>query len=95
MADFSFLYNMKSYLIRKILRKVYHVLFESSKLSSDEYIDRLGGVKVGENVLFRYLEHTLIDTTRPSLVEMGNNLDMNFYHFNPRFRHLCISESIS
>lgn len=38
---------------------------------------RRGGVKVGENVKFRYPKHTVIDMNRPSLIEIGNNVDIN------------------
>lgn len=48
-------------------------------MSSAEYVDRMRkyGIKIGDNVNFRYPSHTLIDTTRPSLVEIGNNIDIN------------------
>lgn len=48
-------------------------------LTSTEMVERLrnSGVLVGENVLFRYPDHTVIDVTRPSLVEFGNNIDIN------------------
>lgn len=38
---------------------------------------RMSGVKVGENVKFRYPKHTVIDMNRPSLIEIGNNVDIN------------------
>lgn len=38
---------------------------------------RRQGVKVGENVNFRYPEHAVIDLNRPSLIEIGNNVDIN------------------
>ena len=38
---------------------------------------RMGGVKVGENVKFRYPNHTIIDLNRPSLIEIGDNVDIN------------------
>lgn len=58
----------------KLARKIYAEI-----ISSSEYVDELRkqGVKIGENVRFRYPAHTLIDITRPCLVEMGNNLDIN------------------
>ena len=37
----------------------------------------VGGVTVGHNVKFRYPKHTVIDMTRPSLIEIGNNVDIN------------------
>ena len=41
-----------------------------------EYL-RKHGVSVGKNVNFRYPEHTTIDLTRPSLIEFGDNIDIN------------------
>ena len=38
---------------------------------------RKKGIIVGENVNFRYPEHTIIDLTRPTLIEFGNNIDIN------------------
>lgn len=32
---------------------------------------------MGENVKFRYPKHTVIDLNRPSLIEIGNNVDIN------------------
>jgi acetyltransferase-like isoleucine patch superfamily enzyme len=47
--------------------------------TSESYIKwlRQKGVKIGENVLFRHPNHTIIDFTRPSLVEIGDNVDFN------------------
>ena len=47
--------------------------------SSANFINylRLKGVKIGENVKFRYPKHTKIDLTRPSLIEIGNYVDIN------------------
>lgn len=38
---------------------------------------RANGVKVGDNVKFRFPKSTTIDVSRPSLVELGSNLDIN------------------
>lgn len=48
-------------------------------IDSDEYIRylRKQGVRIGENVHFRRPSHTIVDTTRPCLVEFGNNVDIN------------------
>lgn len=48
-------------------------------MSGVEYVDylRKQGIRVGENVNFRYPAHTMIDITRPCLVEFGDNLDIN------------------
>ena len=50
-------------------------------MESEEYVRylRRHGITVGDNVRFRYPSHTLIDTTRPSLVEFGDNIDINDY----------------
>lgn len=66
-----------------MLRNIFHIIhlwFQGGR--SIKYINycewlRKQGVKVGENVYFRSPEHTLVDITRPSLVEFGNNLDIN------------------
>ncbi len=66
-------------LLKRIVRKICNRINNYIRISSDEFVEQLRkeGAKVGENVLFRYPEHTLIDMTRPSLIEMGNNLDIN------------------
>lgn len=48
-------------------------------MSSEEYVNYLKfhGVRVGKGVNFRDPYHTIIDITRPCLVEIGNNLDIN------------------
>ena len=38
---------------------------------------RKRGIKIGNNVRFRYPQHTVIDLNRPTLVEFGDNLDIN------------------
>lgn len=50
-------------------------------IDSDTFVKHLRkkGIKVGDNVRFRYPEHTLIDMNRPTLVEFGNNIDINDY----------------
>lgn len=66
-------------LVKNFLRKVNNKLVQYTRLTSEEYVEQLRskGVQIGENVLFRYPDHTIIDVTRPSLVELGNNLDIN------------------
>ena len=62
--------------IKMLLRKCW-----LETMDSDAYCQYLKkrGVKIGSGVHFRYPSHTLIDTTRPSLVEFGNNIDINDY----------------
>lgn len=47
--------------------------------TSDSYIKwlRQKGIRIGKNVLFRHPNHTNIDFSRPSLVEIGDNVDIN------------------
>lgn len=59
-------------------------MFESIKYflslrSSDKHIDwlRSKGVKIGENTIIRYPMSTRIDLTRPSLISIGDNVDIN------------------
>ena len=70
--------NMKTIMhsIKMLLRKCW-----LETMDSDAYCQYLKkrGVKIGTGVLFRNPSHTMIDTTRPSLVEFGNNIDINDY----------------
>lgn len=59
-------------------------MFESIKYflslrSSDKHINwlRSKGVKIGENTIIRYPMSTRIDLTRPSLISIGDNVDIN------------------
>lgn len=63
-------------IFRKIIRFIKKQYYTSS---SDRYIAylRRGGVKIGDNVIFRGAKNTLIDMTRPCLVEIGDNVDIN------------------
>ena len=60
--------------IKTMLRKVW-----LRCIDSDTYIKYLRGkgIKVGDNVRFRYPHHTLIDLNRPTLIEFGNHIDIN------------------
>jgi acetyltransferase-like isoleucine patch superfamily enzyme len=60
-------------ILNKILFRFYY------KSNSDRYIEylRKSGVKIGGNCIFREASSTAIYTTRPSLVEIGNYVDMN------------------
>lgn len=40
---------------------------------------RYKGIKIGHNCIFRSPETTIIDKTRPELIEIGNYVDMNRY----------------
>ena len=67
--------------MKKIIRSLKILLWKIQKeiMTSSDYVVylRKRGVKVGEGVNFRYPAHTMIDLTRPSLVEIGNNVDIN------------------
>lgn len=62
------------YHLKSIVRRLW-----KESMSSAEYVDylRKHGVKVGENVYFRYPANVMIDLNRPCLVEFGDNLDIN------------------
>ena len=46
--------------------------------SSKHFVEYLrnNGAKLGSNVKFRYLRNTIIDLTRLSLIEIGDNVDI-------------------
>lgn len=70
---------MSKLLFRRLIRNLLSRINNCYRLTSEELVESLRkrGVLIGENVNFRFPEHTIIDITRPSLVEMGNNLDIN------------------
>lgn len=47
------------------------------QITTDSSLASGGGVKIGDNVKFRGIRSTLIDMTRPCLVEIGDNVDIN------------------
>lgn len=64
-------------MIGQILSKLYKLYYTSSSCRYVKYIKTRGGVKVGNNVVFRDPRSTHIDMTRPCLVEIGNDVDIN------------------
>ncbi|OYR53902.1 hypothetical protein DJ73_06275 [Halorubrum sp. Ea1] len=60
------------------VRKPFLMLLYPDKYSSDAYVRylRVQGVKIGENTEFYSPETSHIDVTRPSLVEIGDNVKM-------------------
>ena len=60
--------------LKELLRKAW-----KTGMPSDEYVRllRKRGIRIGNNVLFRDPLHTSIDLTRPCLVEIGDNVDVN------------------
>lgn len=63
-------------IIKRLINKSKMVYYTSSSARYIKFL-RDKGVKVGEGCVFRNLKTTRIDITRPSLVEIGNNVDMN------------------
>lgn len=66
--------------IKEMLRRVINkLLYSVSLLRNSWYIKYLKwkGVQVGDNCIFRNRGTIRIDTTRPSLVTIGNNVDFN------------------
>lgn len=64
---------MKFYLIIKFVHYLYNT---SSNTRYVKYL-KMGGVKIGDNVIFRHPRSTRIDITRPSLISIGNDVDIN------------------
>lgn len=64
-----------------ILHILRQVKFHWIRRSSDSYIKYLRnhGVTIGERVLFRVPTRTKVDLLRPSLIEIGDNVDFNDY----------------
>lgn len=60
------------------VKAIFRRLWKESMNSSD-YVHYLRdhGVRVGNNVHFRYPAHTTVDLTRPCLIEIGDNVDIN------------------
>ena len=63
-------------IIRKIINKAKKVYYTSSSERYIKYL-RKHGIKIGQGCIFRDVKTSRIDITRPSLVEIGNNVDMN------------------
>lgn len=63
---------MKFHFFNKVLKLYY-------TSNSHRYINYLKkkGVQIGNNVIIRYPSTTRIDITRPSLISIGNNVDIN------------------
>lgn len=63
-------------IIKKIYRKVQKTYYTSSSGRYIKYLRKKGCI-IGENCVFRNVKTARIDITRPSLIEIGNNVDMN------------------
>lgn len=66
-------------MIKKFLERYRRSFKYYGSRSSEKFVKYLrnNGAIVGNNVKFRYPKHTKIDLTRSSLIEIGNNLDIN------------------
>lgn len=69
-------YAYRKYIIGGVFRKLHEAYYKSS---SKRFITMLRShhVLVGKNVVFRSPRSTHIDLTRPSLITIGNNVDIN------------------
>lgn len=63
-------------MIRKIIADLKRYYYTSNNERYCKHL-RSCGIKLGGGVNFRYPHHTTIDTTRPTLVEIGDNVDIN------------------
>lgn len=63
-------------ILNKLINKAKKVYYTSSSERYIKYL-RKRGVKIGLGCIFRDVKTSRIDITRPSLVEIGNNVDMN------------------
>lgn len=62
-------------MLRMFFKRLYYT---SSSTRFLRYLKN-GGVKIGDNCIIRCPKTALIDMTRPSLISIGNNVDMNRY----------------
>lgn len=63
-------------IIKNIYRKVQKTYYTSSSGRYIKYLRKKGCI-IGENCVFRNVKTARIDITRPSLIEIGDNVDMN------------------
>ena len=63
-------------IIKKIYRKVQKTYYTSSSGRYIKYLRKKGCI-IGEHCVFRSSKTVRIDLTRPSLIEIGDNVDMN------------------
>lgn len=60
----------------KIIRFIKNLWVRRSSQSLINFY-RNKGIKIGKGTIFRYPKNTTIDTMRPSLITIGNNVDIN------------------
>lgn len=63
-------------MIQRLLSKIIYYLNRRSNETYIKYL-RSNGISIGIDCIFRDVLSTRIDLTRPSLVSIGNNVDMN------------------
>lgn len=62
--------------MKKLFRFIKDLWVRRSSQSLINYY-RTIGVKIGEGTIFRYPKNATIDTMRPSLITIGDNVDIN------------------
>ncbi len=63
-------------IFKQVIKFLYHKYSTSTNSRFCRYL-KSKGVRIGSNVYFRYPNHATIDLSRPSLVSIGSNLDIN------------------
>lgn len=63
-------------IIVKIINSLKHFIVTSSNEQYCKYL-RKHGVSISGGVIFRYPHHTTIDVSRPGLISIGENVDIN------------------
>ena len=63
-------------IVFRIFKKLKSIWIKRSSLSYISYLRNIG-VSIGDNCVFRDVRTSRIDISRPSLLEIGNNVDMN------------------
>lgn len=66
---------LKSLFVR-IVSSIKHYIFTCSNEQFCRYLKRKG-VQISGGVVFRYPNHTTIDLSRPSIISIGKNVDIN------------------
>lgn len=63
-------------ILTNLYKRIYRVYYKSSSARYIKFL-RKQGVVIGNGCIFRSPNATRIDISRPSLIEIGNNVDMN------------------
>ena len=62
--------------LKLAIEHIRHFYYTSGNTRYIKYL-KSSGVKIGDNVIFRHPCSTRIDITRPSLISIGNDVDIN------------------